>query len=151
MYFVRYQPLKEKLKNRELTDREALPYLLISSILTALATSFPFTDNFNSVGVINGITTLGLAILGVLYAYKKNGKENGYDLIQKYLVLGWVVFVRCFLLFIPVFIAYMIIGRKFGIIDIKSNETSLYELIFYIAFEALIYVRIGYHIGETKR
>ena len=33
MYFVRYQPLKEKLRERSLTDQEAFPYLVLTFFL----------------------------------------------------------------------------------------------------------------------
>ena len=33
MYFVRYQPLKTQLRERLLTDRETLPYLIADTAL----------------------------------------------------------------------------------------------------------------------
>ena len=38
MYFFKIEPLKKQLRDRTLTDREALPYLLI---FTALMSLFP--------------------------------------------------------------------------------------------------------------
>ena len=40
MYFVKYQPLKRKLKKRTLSDREAVVYLVVYSFLLGLAFAF---------------------------------------------------------------------------------------------------------------
>lgn len=150
MYFIQYKPLKEKLKKRELSDREALPYLIASSVLAALVIGFPLVENFNEVDTASGFASVALAIWGILYSYKKNGKEEGKDLIHKYVVLGWIVCIRCMLAFIPFIIVYFIIGEVAGLTDLESGKTSWYEFVAYVGFEALIYQRIGRHISDTK-
>ena len=36
MYFIHYHPLKHTLRTRSLSDREALPYLIITAFLFSL-------------------------------------------------------------------------------------------------------------------
>jgi hypothetical protein len=151
MYFIKYQLLKDKLKQRELSDGEALPYLIASSVLTALAVGFPFVENYNEIDTIGGFISLFLAVWGVLYAYKKNGKENGNDLIQKYVVIGWIVFIRCTLAFIPICVALMIVGDLAGFSSISTDETTWFDLVIFTAFEAFLYQRIGRHIIDTRK
>ena len=100
MYFTKYHPLKEKLRDRSVSDREALPYFLIFLALTALVTVFPMFESFNEWDFVSGVLSVILAVGGVIYAYKCNGGKEGFDLIQKYVVLGWVVVIRCLLVFV---------------------------------------------------
>ena len=147
MYFVKYQPLKQKLAERSLSDKEALPYLLIFTVLTVFVTSVPLYDNFNNWDVLTSILSIALAILGIIYAYKKNGGEEGYDFIQKYVVLGWVVFIRCFLVFLPIMVLCLIIGEYFNFISL--DESNVFDVVIQCSFEIVLYQRIGKNIKDT--
>ena len=114
MYFVRTQPLKDKLRSRSLSDREALPYLLVFSGLTALVGSVPLIEGFNRWDFASATLSVVFAIAGVVYSYKCNGGREGFDLIQKYVVLGWVVSIRCLLPFIPLAIVAYIAADALG-------------------------------------
>ncbi len=147
MYFIRYQRLKEKLKTRTLSDREALPYLILFAALAAAVYLFPTTEGSNIWDWIGGGLSVVLAIGGVIYAYSQNGGAQGIDLIQKYVVIGWVVAVRCILIFIPCVIALYIIGETLGLIN---DETTWFDTLIIFVFEAILYQRIGRHIADTK-
>jgi hypothetical protein len=147
MYLLRYQPLKDKLKTRTLTDREALPYLLVFTGLAAAVYLFPTTDTFNHWDWIQGGLSVALALGGVIYSYFRNGGRDGYDLILKYVVIGWIVAVRCVLLFIPCAIALYFLGEVAGLI---SDETNWYDTLVFAGFETILYQRIGRHIADTK-
>ena len=147
MYFLRYQPLKDKLRTRSLSDREALPYLILFSGFAAAVYLFPTTEEFNVWDWIGGGSSVALAVLGVIYSYIQNGGRQGFDLIQKYVVIGWVVAVRCILAFIPCVFAFYFSVDYFGMI---SDETSWLDTLFFAAFEVIFYQRIGRHVGNTK-
>ena len=147
MYFIRYQPLKEKLKSRTLSDREALPYLIAFAGLAAAVYLFPSTDGSNVWDWIGGGISVVLAVAGVIYAYLCNGGKQGFDLIQKYVVIGWVVAVRCILIFIPCAIVLYILGELLGVVTV---ETNWYDTIILVLFEVILYQRIGRHIRDTK-
>lgn len=91
MYFVRYHSLKEKLRSRALSDREALPYLVLLIALVALIGGVPIVEGFNEFDAISVCLSVIFAIGGTCYVYQQNGGKEGFDLIQKYVVLGWVV------------------------------------------------------------
>ncbi len=148
MYFIKYQPLKSKLSERSLTDREALPYLLIFTVLTVIGTSLPLYDDFNKWDALSSLLSALLIIAGVIYAYIQNGGEKGYDFIQKYVVLGWVVFVRCFFVLLAVAIPFFIILGFLGV-DIPE-ESNVYDVLFLFLWEAFFYQRIGRHIKDTN-
>ena len=72
MYFVRYPPLKEKLRERSLSDREALPYLVVYfAIFSALGVLS--VGEFNEFDIVSGVLSVIFAIGGVLYSYERNG------------------------------------------------------------------------------
>lgn len=146
MYFVRYNPVKEKLRLRTLSDREALPYLAVFIGLTALVGAFPMTDGFNQWDLASGVLSVIVAVSGVLYSYKCNGGREGYDLIHKYVVIGWIVAIRCTLLVIPLFAITLIAGEILGLI---SEDSGLFDFSAVFITEVVIYQRIGRHIRDT--
>jgi len=148
MYFIKYQPLKKQLLERSLSDREALPYVFLYVGLTSLMCSVPLYDGFNMWDGVSSALTVLLAIGGVLYAYSKNGGKEGHDLIQKYVVLGWVVFVRFFLISIPVMILLFRLGHMAGLVT--QNSTRPYDVVVVALLEAIFYQRVGRHVKDTK-
>jgi hypothetical protein len=147
MYFFKYHPLKEILKNRELTDRQALPYIFVFMGLTAFFMSFPLLDEMNGWDYLSGFLSVILSIAGVYYAYLQNGGAEGYDFIQKYIVLGWVVSVRVLLISIPIFFVAFLTGDFLGLVE---DTSTAYDVIILAAFEVILYQRIGRHIRDTK-
>ena len=147
MYFLRYQPLKEQLRTRSLSDKEALPYLVLLCGLAAAATLFSSSEAFNSWDWVSGGLSVVLAVCGVFYAYSKNGGRAGVDLIQKYIVIGWIASVRCTLVFIPIIIALYFGIDRFGVI---TEKTGVFDVLILTCFEVILYQRIGRHIGDTK-
>ena len=105
-------------------------------------------EGFNELDFISGVLSVAFAILGVFYAYRCNGGKEGFDLIQKYVVLGWVVTIRCLLAFIPLMIVAYIGGEVLGII---TDETGIFDIAFLAVFEIVLYQRIGRHIRDTER
>ena len=146
MYFVRYNPLKEKLRERALSDREALPYLILFVALTALAVGLPLYESYNLLDGISAFSSVIIAVVGLIYAYKQNEKEDGYDLIQKYVVLGWITGVRFILIGLPLYVVVGVIAYSFGF---SMEETNPIDLAYWVGFEALLYYRIGQHIRDT--
>ena len=61
MQIVRYGTLKQKLRDRSLTDREALPYLVLICVMTTLLMSFPLFEEFNKWDIFSGIASAVLA------------------------------------------------------------------------------------------
>lgn len=148
MYFIRYTPLKERLKNRSIDDREALPYLILFCVLEAIATALPGSDYKNRWDYISTGVTLLITILGVIYAYHRNGGRNGYDLIHKFVILGWVVAVRFFIGVVPIFIVVFALTWHY---DFVRDESTLFDVILFSVLEIIFYQRIGRHIADTNK
>ena len=146
MYFVRYHSLKEKLSGRSLSDREALPYLVLYSTLFVLFIAIPTIEGFNEFDMVLMCLNVMFAIVGICYVYQQNGGKEGFDLIQKYVVLGWVVEFRLLLLYVPVFLFLVVVGERTLWGGYSDGLTVLISVIYQLIF----YQRLGRHIRDTK-
>ncbi len=88
MYFIQYHPLKEKLRERALSESEALPYWILFNVLVVLGFSVPMPGDFNAWDAIEGVMSLLFTICGIYHVYSQNGGVSGFDFIQKSIVLG---------------------------------------------------------------
>ena len=149
MYFVQYHPLKEKLRERTLSDGESLPYWILLNVLILLAIVIP-TGDFNVWNAIDGVISLLFTICGIYHVYSQNGGSSGFDFIQKVVVLGWVVVVRCLLVFIPImFIFYVFVGILMG--EGIFENTNFLNVLVSAAFCIIYYQRLGEHIKDTTK
>ena len=146
MYFIKYHPLKDRLKQRTLSDGESFYYFFAYSILVSMYL-LPFgqsSDGFWDWSI--GISSVACTILGLLYSYKRNGGKDGYDFILKFVVIFWIVMIRCVIVLIPCSIFFYFIVNYFISV---SEVTTSYDFILVVVFEAVMYQRIGKHIAET--
>ncbi len=147
MYFISYQPLKDQLRVRSLSDHEALPYLVISVALMGLVGAIPLID-FNQWDLISAFISVIIAVTGTIYAYHQNGGRAGYDFIQKYIVIGWVVGVRVTLCFILILLLITIVGEFLSVASYYS--TGWFDVLQYAIFEIILFQRLGMHIRDTN-
>jgi len=148
MYFISYDPLKESLRERTLTDREALPYFVLFCALIALTPFTPSIQVDNLLHTVGGLARIAIAILGLLYCYKQNGGSSGHDFILKSIVLGWVVAVRCFLVFTLAFIAISFCATLFGK---GAFMPTWLDFLVVKAFQIIYFQRLGRHLRDTRK
>ena len=150
MYFIQYHPLKEKLRECALSESEALPYWILFNVLVVLGFSVPTLGDFNAWDAINGVMSLLFTICGIYHVYSQNGGASGFDFIQKVVVLGWVVSIRCLLVFIPSMIVfYVFVGILMG--GEISENTNLLDVMLTAAFYIIYFQRLGRHIQDTTK
>lgn len=148
MYFIQYHPLKEKLKERTLSESEALPYWILFNVLMTLGFVVPTAGEFNVWDATDGVVSLLFTICGIFHVYAQNGGASGFSLIQKSIVLGWVVSIRCLLVFIPSMIVFYIFA---GILGLVSEDTNLLNVFVSAAFYIIYFQRLGEHIKDTTK
>ena len=147
MYFVNYGPIKERLRSRSVSDKEALPYLVLCAGLTALVCGFPITKGFNPWDFASACVSVVFAIAGILYAYECNGGDKGFDLALKYVLIGWIVSIRCHIVIVPTLVVFSIAVMALGILQ-ESNGP--FEFVSGLVVEIVFYQRIGRHIRDTR-
>ncbi|MXZ34632.1 MAG: hypothetical protein F4Z21_05090 [Acidobacteria bacterium] len=161
MYFVKYQPLKRKLKERTLTDREAVVYLLVYSVLLMMSAGIPLEtletmDECNDCGLMAwdyvaiALVNAAIAFAGIYYIYVANGGNSGFDLIQKYFVLGWVVGIRCLIVFLPFWVATLVVSAE--VFGNEWEDRTQYRINYFLIFLAYVvyFQRLGRHIRDTR-
>ena len=150
MYFIQYQPLKEKLRERTLSESEALPYLVVWGVLgnvwAMLWQMYGNFNFFNFLDVFSWALHVLIIIGGIYYVYSQNGGALGFDFIQKYYVLGWVVYVRCFLAFIPIMVIEYLFSKSYGF-----YSTNLFDVLADATFVIILFWRTGKHIRDTTK
>lgn len=146
MYFVKYNPLKQKLGSRSLGDREVLPYLIVEGVVLALLTHDMSTEGLHAFTVVSMVLNTAIVIGGTFHVYAQNGGKEGFDLVRKYVVLGWVVGFRVFLVCVPVLatIAYLL-----GVSNLDDTLKHMLLLICGVAVSIIYYQRLGRHIRDT--
>ena len=134
MYFWKIDKLNEQIISNGLSESEQFKYLFANSILYALAViQYETPNEYDTWGGLAGIF---FTIIGLWLIYKFNGGANGKHIIQRYLSVGFVVFIRTFILFmIPAIIASMVIQELYlgGI----PEETTLSLFIVTLASEVV--------------
>ena len=146
MYFVQYNPLKQKLSSRSLSDGEALPYLILEGVVTVLLYLDISSEGLNAFDLVSVIISVAILIGGTFHVYDQNGGKEGFDLVQKYIVLGWVVGFRVFLASIPLF---LMLGVLIGLANIDDAISDMLSVICGVAVKLIYYQRLGEHIRDT--
>lgn len=144
MYLWKIDKLKEELRQGSLSEKESFKYLLAWEILYSLVL-IPFPVEWSVLDVYDGLLELVLAILGIAYVYKVNGGSAGKYFLQRYLSIGWVVFVR-FSVFvtIPVIIAY---GVVYGV---ATNGADMPEQTTWLDIALLGLVSMAYYLISAR-
>lgn len=146
MYFWRVERLKTDLAVAPMTDRQVLPYFMAYLLLvelTVLLTPFTIVNQWDWV---DSIASVSLVVLGALYAYQRNGGAGGQQFLPRYFAIGFVVGLR-WLVGLVVVMAVVMIGQE--VAGHGSEESTPVETVVLILAEAILYWRIGHHIGDV--
>ena len=155
MYFVQYEPLKQQLRSRSLSDRAALPYLILDGVLVTLFAAIAVaisTEGWNEFDTLSMCLSVIFVIGGTCYVYQQNGGKEGFDLIQKYVVLGWIVGFRFILVGLALFtlvLLVLIVALEEGPAP-EPTRTGALDVLFIVIIELIFFQRLGRHIRDTK-
>ncbi len=147
MYSWRIEKLKTQMATRPLSEREALPYLVMFVAVSSAAAYLPQTAYNLWVG-FGAVWSVLLATLGTIYIYHQNGGAGGQHFFQRYFAVGWVVFVRLLVASIFVAVAFYSTLAAVGA-DRKSRHW--YDFLFFAVVEAVGYWRIGHHVRDIAQ
>ena len=153
MYFWKIESLKEDIANGSFTDKELIPYVVLYVCLYAVGIEIAAYSPYEDINIwtyVLSILNVVIPIVGTIYAYQKNGGGSGNNFASKYISIGFVVVVRFLVYLIPVMI-FMIIYWTIKYGDQVELPTSIVEVIAFSSWYALIYFRVGKHIGDTVR
>lgn len=144
MYFWRIEKLKSEMAARPLSEREALPYLVVFVGLCAAVGYIP-QSVANVWDGLGAFWSVALAVLGTIYIYRQNGGADGRHFLQRYFAIGWVVAIRWLAIVILAAVAFSALIEFLGN---ESEETTWYEFLFLAIVEIVVYWRIGHHVRD---
>ncbi|MDH5389475.1 MAG: hypothetical protein OEY06_13645 [Gammaproteobacteria bacterium] len=148
MYFWKIDKLNEQLISDGLSESEQFKYLMANSILYALAVIQYETPN--DYDTLAGVVGVFVTIFGLWLIYKCNGGINGKQIIQRYLSVGFIVFIRVFVLFmLPAVIASLVIQEMYlgGI----PEETTMSLFIVILASQVVLIFLSAKHINYIAK
>lgn len=147
MYFWNIECLKEEMATAPLTDRQVLPYLVITLAGLVLGPSGMGTEwNVWDYACVALSTTL--AIFGTIHVYRCNGGEHGRHFLQRYFALGWVVMIRLVVFATPVLVLVVSIMEAMGE---SYEETSWIGFLSGGILECLCYWRLAHHVADVAK
>ena len=87
-----------------------------------------------------------LAVVGIIYIYRQNGGADGQHFLQRYLVIGWVVLIRCC---VAAIILIAVVFFSTGVaVGGDTEVTHWYDFLFFAAGAAGMCWRIGHHVRD---
>ena len=116
MYLWKVDKLVEDFKSGEVSQKEEVKYILLSTILICLVTD-PFIYigvSYNIYDFLNTILLVSVAVWGVYYYYKINSGGDDKEFIVRGICLGLPIAIRIFVFFIPIFILEITLADFFG-------------------------------------
>jgi hypothetical protein len=144
MYFWRIEKLKAAMTTRPLSEREALPYLVVFVGLSVAVGYIPQAAA-NVWDGLSAFCSVAIAVFGTIYLYHQNGGAGGQHFLQRYFAIGWVVTIR----WLPILIIAAVVFFTLMMLFVsEAEETTWYEFLFLAVFEAIVYWRIGYHVRD---
>lgn len=149
MYFWRIEKLKAHMIQQPLTEREVLPYLLASSILLAVCLAvfrhLPVSGLWDDYSSAFNIL---LAAFGTYYIYLQNQGTHGEHILQRYIVLGWVVSIRWLVGFLLGSIILMI-GLTIAGLSPLGESSQIINAIYEALASLVLYWLIGHHVRDV--
>ena len=153
MYFWNINMLKEDIKSGNFGDKEAIVYIVISlalySIGLELVSLLPMIENYNLWDYVNSFLSVLVPVLGTIYAYKKNGGDEGKDFANKYFSIGFVMGIRFLVYFIGV-IVLLIIYWSYVFPNNEEMPTTFVEVLLFFIWYVALYFQIAKHIEEIR-
>lgn len=150
MYFWNIEGLKDDLKNG-LSESDKFKYLLVTVFLYWLVFFFPVGENSILLFVENLVDII-LSILVVYLFYLLNGKNLGKNLMERYVSMNFVIWIRAFVFSFPVLL-FLVISEYF-ILDFFAVQSIIIETLVYyvylISYYAFLIFMLNKHLTSLR-
>jgi len=154
MYFWKIESLKSDINNKKLDEKASFPYILITIALyiffAEVMAYIPSEEEDNLWTYTTSVIGILMPILGTIYAYKKNGGENGKSFANKSFSISFVMGIRFLVYLIPIMIILI------GYWEYRYGEQELisvtpFEVILHALWYGLLYYKIAKHISDVSK
>ncbi|MBA3726938.1 MAG: hypothetical protein H0W86_10925 [Armatimonadetes bacterium] len=124
-----------------------MPYAVTFTALSSAAVSLSLLlgSSLTGINVWDWLSAGSSFLIGVASTvYRRNGGSEGKHFLQRMLVIGWVVSLRCLVTFLAIaFLLAAVLGW-----GEESDHTTWYEVFLIAVAEAFVYWRIGHHVRD---
>jgi len=148
MYFWKIESLKNDIRSNKLSERDRFNYALIYIVLNALSLELMSYSGYeigNYWDSFNSISNILIVIVGTIFAFKENGGREGNDFLGRYFSINFVMLIRFMAILMPMIIVWLA-AQSLIYADEETISTTYLDTLPFIAWYALFYWRICYHI-----
>lgn len=149
MYFFSLKPLKNDLAGIGLAEKDRFQYLL----------GWMFAGGLGLYGAREGGTTetvtatlmMLISLFGLWLAWKRNGRTEGRNFLDRFLSIGWVITFRTTVFFGLAAGIFTAILDVTGFMDLFEQYLPYISLLAQVALSSYIMLSIAGHTGEVRR
>ena len=149
MYFWSIKKLKVDLIERSMTDKEALPYLIVILLIITFAQYSPKPIHYNIKDYLEICVVIVANTFGTYWLYLKNNGALGGDFLQRYFALGWISLIRMIVFYVPAILLFFIIASALHLFSLDSSTTNWHDLIVIILLEIYYFWYFRKHLAEV--
>jgi len=149
MYFWNIEKLKAQIIERPLTDKETLPYLILTLALLTAIKYLPQHAEFNLWDYVLLFVEVTSIIAGTYWLFLKNKAEAGSHFLQRFFAIGWVASIRVIVFAIPVMILLAVILIFTNANWLFAEASTFADSLFYIVLALVIYWYNGKQIADV--
>lgn len=147
MNFISYKGINDRLVDKNISDREILPYVIVFFMGSFISILTPHSGSTNAYDYIIFIVNILFSIIGTLFLYKKNNGSNGYNFLVKYVILSWILGIRSLIIVVPCYIIYRVIIYKYYNNTVQSTCATL---IIHTLYLLIFFNRLGKHFSVLR-
>jgi len=154
VFFWNVNRLKAQLRTERLSESEGFKYLLATfAFISVMSTvALVSAEPLSTAELTAAFASTAILFVGLYACYAVNGGSAGFDFVNRYLALGWVVGIRVFVVSAAVF---FVIGVVVTFANPTAAESSPFwdtaGAIFTVALPSISLWRIAVHIGDLRR
>jgi len=149
MYIWNTRKLVADLSKGQLPQHEQFKYLLVWVLISLLLYELPSSAS-EPYSLERAVISFGSAVItlvGTVHAYRANKGRAGSEFLVRYVSLSLPIFVRLFVLMVPVMFLYFGIAEHGFGIDVTSS-TTWGDAGFLLGFETLFFYRLAKNIRQ---
>lgn len=147
MYFWKIKLLKQDIKGNSVSQIDDYWYFILFTALYSVLFIQAIVQIKSLWNIQMVFLQVLISILGIAYAYHKNGGFKGKMFFKHFTSIGWVFLLRSLFFMSIGMLNLYVMTYLFGLEELFSAKNAI---IIAMVFELLLYWRIGSHIESLK-
>ena len=130
--------LIKDLRNKTLSPREEMLYLMFTIILYAFSAGSSNTETYwGSMSILFIVT---ITAFGILWCYQANQNGDREDFIKRYISLSWLITIRMFLLTVILSLGFMAVVKNVPAIPDTPENVEIFTFCISVLVEIIYYI-----------